>query len=207
MSNIKLYRHPLSGHSHRAELFLSILGLDAEIIDVDLANGGHKTPEFLKKNAFGQLPVLEDGDVVLADSNAILIYLASRYDDSNSWLPTDPVVAAAVQRFLSIAAGPIAYGPCAARLVTVFAAELDHQKAIDTAHALLKVLETHLHRREWLATDHSTIADLANYAYIAHAPEGNVSLAKYPNVCAWLRRVEQLPGFVPMQATAAGLAA
>ncbi len=53
MSTIKLHRFPLSGHSHRVEVFLSLLGLDAEIITVDLGNGAHKTADFLKKNSFG----------------------------------------------------------------------------------------------------------------------------------------------------------
>ena len=207
MSKIKLYRHPLSGHSHRVELFISMLGIDADIIDVDLAGGAHKKPDFLQKNALGQLPVLEDGELILADSNAILVYLASKYDQDRTWLPNDPIQAAQVQRFLSTAAGPIAYGPASARLVTVFGAGLDHQKAIDTAYSVLGVLEGHLSDRKWLAATEPTIADLANYAYIAHAPEGNVSLQDYPRVRAWLKRIEQLPGFVPMQATAVGLAA
>lgn len=84
MSNIKLYRHALSGHAHRVEAFLSILGIQADIIDVDLANGAHKQPEFLKKNAFGQVPVLDDGTHTLADSNAILVYLATKYDPDRS---------------------------------------------------------------------------------------------------------------------------
>jgi len=207
MSKIKLYRHALSGHSHRVEVFLSILGLDAEIIDVDLMSGAHKKPEFLEKNAFGQVPVLEDGSITVADSNAILTYLATKYDQQRTWLPLDAVKAAEVQRFLSVAAGEIAHGPAAARLATVFGAGLDHEKAIETAHAVLGVLETHLQGRDWLATDLPTIADVANYTYIAHAPEGNVSLQDYPNVRAWLKRFETLPGFVPMQATAIGLAA
>ncbi len=207
MSTIKLYRHPLSGHSHRAELFLSLLGLKADLIDVDLAGGAHKQPEFLRKNSFGQVPVLEDGAVRIADSNAILSYLAAKYDPERSWLPSGPAAAAEVQRFLSIAAGPVAYGPAAARLVTVFGANLDHAGTIETAHTILGKLDQHLEGRNWLASDHPTIADIANYSYIAHAPEGDVSLEAYPNVRAWLKRIETLPGFVPMQATAVGLAA
>jgi glutathione S-transferase len=174
---------------------------------VDLAAGEHKQEAFLAMNRFGQVPVLADGDSVIADSNAILVYLATRYDDARSWLPVDPAAAAEVQRFLSIAAGPLAQGPAAARLVNVFNAALDHQQAIDTAHNLLRILELHLDRRDWLAGDQPTIADLANYTYIAHAPEGDVSLANYPNLRAWLARIEVLPGFVPMQATAVGQAA
>jgi len=136
MSTIKLYRYPLSGHSHRVENFLSILGLDAEIITVDLGNGEHKTPGFLKKNIFGAVPVLEDGPVTLSDSNAILVYLASKYDSKRRWLPLGNEESAEVQRFLSIAAGEIAFGPAAARLVTVFGAELDNESAIKNSQGI-----------------------------------------------------------------------
>ena len=206
MSTITLHRYPLSGHSHRVELFLSLLGLDADIIDVDLKAGAHKQPEFLAKNSFGQVPVLEDGNVTLSDSNAILVYLAKRYDTSGKWLPDAAVDAAVVQRYLSVAAGKLNSGPAAARLVNVFGAGLDHQAAIDTAHQLFAVLNAELQGRNWLVTDNATIADIANYTYIAHAPEGGVVLDEYPNVRAWLLRIEQLSGFVPMQSTAVGLA-
>ena len=207
MSQLKLYRHPLSGHAHRAELLLSLLGLDAEIIDVDLMTGEHKQAAFLQKNIFGQVPVLEDGETTIADSNAILVYLASQYDIDHNWLPIEPAVAAEVQRFLSVAAGPVAQGPATARLINLFAAKLDHVKAIETAHNVLSILDEHLEDRDWLAADHITIADIANYSYIAHAPEGDVSLQSYPNVKTWLQRIEALPGFVAMQASTVGLAA
>ncbi len=206
MSQMKLYRYPLSGHSHRVENFLSILGLKADIIDVDLVNGEHKKAKFLKKNVFGQVPVLEDGPITVSDSNAILVYLASKYDKKRDWLPLGAEEAAQVQRFLSVAAGEVAHGPAKARLVNVFGAQLDHEKALADAASLLATLETHLQGRDWLAGDHATIADIADYTYIAHAPEGDVSLNSYPNIRAWLNRIEALPGFIPMQATAAGLA-
>ena len=207
MNTIKLYRHALSGHAHRAQLLLSLLGVEAELVDVDLAAGEHKQADFLAKNRFGQVPVLQDGDTVIADSNAILVYLASRYDADKTWLPAAPVAAAEVQRFLSIAAGPVAFGPAAARLVNVFAAPLDHQRAIEVANTMLAVLDAHLAERAWLVGNNPTIADVANYAYIAHAPEGDVTLDPYPNIRLWLTRIEALPGFVPMQSTAVGLAA
>src|SRR5262245_47792256 len=102
---IRFHGFPLSGHSHRVELMLSLLGVRFERIDVDLFGGAHKQPAFLAKNPFGQIPVLEDGEVTLADSNAILVYLASRYDRERRWLPQDPIAAAQVQRWLSVAAG------------------------------------------------------------------------------------------------------
>ncbi len=204
---IKLYRHPLSGHSHRVQLLISMLGLPVEIIDVDVPNGAHKAPEFLARNAFGQVPVIEDDDVTLADSTAILVYLARRYDADGTWLPSEPVVAATVQRWLSVAAGELANGPAAARLVTVFGAQRDHDRAKAVAEQLLAVIDRYLADRDFFAGPAATIADLAMYSYTAHAPEGDVSLASFPNVRAWLRRVEALPGFVPMQPTAVGLAA
>ncbi len=205
--NRKLYRHALSGHSHRVELMLSLLNLDAQMIDVDLAAGDHKTPSFLAKNRFGQVPVLEDDGEVLADSNAILVYLATKYDSERRWYPSNPADAAEVQRFLSIAAGQVYAGPASARLVNVFNATLDHALAINKAHQLLRVLDEHLTGREWLVGEAPTIADIANYSYIAHAPEGDVDLGPYPQVRAWLARVEALSGFVPMAITAVGLAA
>jgi glutathione S-transferase len=205
MTAITLYHFPLSGHSHRAELMLSLLGLDPKIQFVDLAKGEQKRPEFTAINAFGQVPVIDDNGVIVADSTAILVYLAKRYDPSGRWLPKDPEGAAQVQRWLSAASGAIYLGPARARLITVFGAGFDPKDTIQRAHDALLVINQHLSGREFLATDHATIADVAAYSYIAHAPEGNVSLDEYANVQAWLARIENLPGFTPMPRTAAGL--
>ncbi|PCC69220.1 glutathione S-transferase [Nannocystis exedens] len=202
---LKLYRHPLSGHAHRVQLFLSLLGLPVELVDVDLRAGAQRQPQFLALNRFGQVPVLDDDGTIVADSNAILVYLARKHG-GEAWSPSDPVGAAAVQRWLSVAAGPLASGPAAARLVTVFGAKFDAAEVIARAHALLRVMDAELAGRDFLAGDRATIADVACYAYVAHAPEGNVSLAEYAAVRAWLARVEALRGFVPMQASAVGLA-
>lgn len=204
MQAIKLYNFPRSGHAHRVELMLSLLQLPTELIFVDLAKGEHKQPAYLAINSFGQVPAIDDGGVLLADSNAILVYLAQKYGNGR-WLPADPVGAAHVQRWLSAAAGPIAFGPAAARLVTVFGAQLNADEAITRAHNLLKVMDIELGKTPYLAGEEPTIADVSAYSYIAHAPEGNVSLDEYGNVRGWLARVEALPGFVGMPRTVAGL--
>ncbi len=202
---IKLYGFPLSGHSHRVELMLSLLGLPNEFILVDLKQGAHKTPEFIANlNCFGQVPVIDDGGTVLADSNAILVYLASTYG-KGQWLPGEPIGQARVQRWLSAAAGQLHAGPATARLATVFGAEVDTVSAINRAYALLNVMEQQLGESRFLAGDQPSIADIAFYTYVAHAPEGNVSLADYPEVRAWLASIEALPGFVAMPRTAVGL--
>ena len=195
---IKLYRNPKSGHCHRVELMLAFLGLPYETIDLDMANGAHKAPEYLKISPFGLVPAIDDGGYTLADSNAILIYLVQTYAKGSHWMPSDPKGAAEVQRWLTVAADNVYAGPCAARLVKVFGTGHDHGAAVAKAHALFKVTEAHLADRNWLATDKITIADVAGYSYIAHAPEGGVDLAPYPNVRAWLDRIEAQPNFVPM---------
>ncbi|MBZ9790583.1 glutathione S-transferase [Rhizobium sp. 3T7] len=201
---MKLYSHPLSGHSHRAHLFLSLIGIDADVLQVDLAAREHKSASFLALNPFGQLPVLEDGDVIISDSNAILVYLAKKYAPEG-WLPEEPAAAAAVQRWLSVAAGEIAYGPCAARLVTLFGAKFDTEEVIARAHRILQVIDDRLVDRGWIAASRPTIADVALYSYIARAPEGNVDRSAYRNVTAWLERIEALPGFQPFQKSPVGI--
>lgn len=195
-----LYGLPLSGHCHRVALFMSLLRLPYRYQEVDLAAGEHLQPPFLALNSLGQIPVLKDGEVVIADSNASLVYLARRYggDEEIDWLPSDPLGAAAVQRWLSAAAGLLAYGPARARLKYVFGADVDHAAAVALAGRLLAAMEGELANRAWLAGDAPTIADIALYSYTAHAPEGAISLQPYPNIRAWLARVEALPGFVGM---------
>ena len=110
-----------------------------------------------------------------------------------------------MQSWLSAAAGEIAYGPAAARLVTVFGARFDAAEVIARAHVILQRIEAALDGRQWIAASHPTIADVALYSYIARAPEGNVDRSSYANVNAWLKRVEALPGFVAFQKTAVGI--
>lgn len=198
---IRLHAARLSGHAHRAKLFLSLLGLPFETIEVDLAAGEQRQPAFLAMSPFGQVPVIEDGDTVIFDSNAILVYLAKRYGEA-SWLPQDPAGAAHVAQWLSLAAGQIAYGPCAARLIKLFGYPLDYATAVRISSQLFAVIEPQFEQRPFAIGTHPTIADVAAYTYIAHAPEGGVSLEPYPNMRAWLARIEALPGFVAMPKSA-----
>lgn len=204
---LKLHRHALSGHSHRAELFIHMLGLPVTLIDVDLLNGEHRQPAFLQRSRFGQVPVLDDGGTVVADSNAILTYLALRYGPAH-WLPREPVQAARMQQWLSQAAGALSRGAATARAINVFCLQRDPQAAVQEAHWLLERMQATLADGggPWLAGgDLPTIADVALYTYTAHAPEGGVSLDGYPAVRVWLQRVEALPGFVPLAVSAVGL--
>src|ERR1700674_2409556 len=203
---IRLHTTVLSGHGHRVKLFLTLLDLPFTTIELDMKAGYNRKPAHLALNAFGEVPVIEDGDIVVTDSNAILVYLARRYGDP-SWLPDDPVGAAAVQRWLSLAAGKIAYGPCAARLVTVFGAPRDYATAKRIAEDLFPIIDPEFRDKPFAAGQTPTIADIAAYTYIAHAAGGGISLEPYPHLRAWLKRVEALPRFLPMPVTKAGLLA
>jgi glutathione S-transferase len=195
---IRLYRYALSGHAHRVQLMLSLLRLPYDQVDVNLAAGEQRASAFLARNAFGQVPVIEDEDFTLADSNAILVYLALSYDPSRRWLPSDARTQASVQRWLSVAAGPLASGPAAARVAALFQRPQNPQSA-EIARKLFGVVDSHLDGRDWLAAEHETIADVAMYTYTAHAPEGGIALDPWPRIRAWVRRVEDLPGFVAMK--------
>ena len=200
-ADISVYGTLLSGHTHRVALLLRMLDIPYRFVDTPSA--ARKSAEFRALNPFGQIPVLKDGDLVLADSNAILVYLAKQYGQGTRWLPEDPVGASRVQRWLSIAAGEVKYGPSYARLYTLWHRPGDMAQAREIAFDLLRFMEAHLASvgGGWLAADHETLADLACYSYVAHAPEGRIPLEPYPAVRAWIRRVEALPGFLPMPAS------
>jgi len=202
---MKLHHHPLSGHVHRVRLFLSLLGLEHELVHVDLLRGEQKSPAFLALNPFGQIPVLEDDGHAIPDSNAILVYLALRHGPQ--WLPREPLAAAAVQRWLSVAAGEVAHGMAAARIVQLQGRADDMAPLVARGHRILGLMEAQLDARDWIAFEAPTIADVALYSYTARAPEGNIDLAPYARVRAWLARVEALAGFVAFGRTPIGLAA
>ena len=195
-TEIVLHGVSLSGHTHRVGLMLNALGLSYRFEDAP--SPVRASPAFLALNPLGQVPVLQDGDLTLADSNAILVYLARRYAPDSAWLPQEPVAAAHVQRWLSIAAGEVAHGPATARLISLFGVEDDPARAARIADRVLAFMDGHLGDRAFLAAEHITIADLACYSYVAHAPDGGVDLAPYPAIRAWLARVEAQPWFQAM---------
>lgn len=197
--NIALHGTEISGHTHSVELLLRVLDLPYRFVPSPAEV--RRSAEFLALNPLGQVPVLQDGGVTLVDSNAILLYLAKRYGARGRWLADDPVAAARVQRWLSISAGELAHGPNVARLIVIRGAPGDHAAAVATACRLLRFTEAHLSDRAYLAADYPTIADLACYSYIAHAPEGGIPLTLYPAVRAWLRRIAKAPGFKAMPAS------
>jgi glutathione S-transferase len=194
---IELYEFALSGHCHKVRLLLSLLNVGYTSHLLNSVTGEHKAADFLTKNPLGQVPVLKDGDIVIRDSQAILVYLARAYG-SDSWFPVDAKNSAEIVGWLSTAANEIARGPNALRLHHKFARAIDIAEATQITDNILNVLDNHLAKRDWLVTDTVTIADVAIYPYIALANEGNVDLAPFDFINRWLARLESLQGFITM---------
>ena len=194
---MKLYDYPRSGHAHRIRLFLSIIGEPYESVNVDMRKGEHKDPEYRKLSPLGQVPTFVDGDTVISDSTAALVYLAIKHGDEK-WLPRDAEGAARVQRWLSAAAGELYRGPVLARAGRQFGRPVDLERADGECKRLFKWMQQELADRTWLAADHATIADIAMYTYVRVVDEGDIDLGPYPAILRWLTDVEKLDGFEPM---------
>ena len=194
---MKLYNVEFSGNCYKVRLLLSMLKIDYEIIPIDIKKREQKAPDYLKKNPLGEIPTLEDGDLVLRDSQAILVYLARKYGNDD-WLPSEPNEMAQVMQWLSTACNEIARGPMDARAHFKLKLDIDIDKAHEKSKTILSIIENHLKNHEWLALNHVTIADIACFPYIALAGEGKISLDPYPNIQTWMNRIKQLPNFIPM---------
>jgi glutathione S-transferase len=195
---IKLYDFELSGNCYKVRLLMSFLGLEHELLPVNFMAGEHKSPKLLRLNSLGQVPVLTDGDLVLADSQAILVYLARKYGNE-TWLPNDAESLSRIVRWLSISAAEIRQGVATARLFYLLNNKgIDIEAVTEKSTIMLQQLEQHLTDRKWLELGHSTIADIAMFPYVALAPDGKIPLKPYPQILAWCDRFKQLPGFISM---------
>ncbi|WP_234781903.1 glutathione S-transferase family protein [Sinorhizobium saheli] len=194
---MKLYDLELSGNCYKVRLFLQLIGQEYELVPVDFLGGAHKKPPLSELNPFLEIPILADGDLVLRDSHAILVYLARKYG-GEGWMPTEPSSMARVIEWLMVAENEIARGPNDARLHDKFGYDLDHGLAVKRSTRILDLIEEHLKGRDWLVLGRPTIADIACFPYIALGHEGRVPVGDRRNVTAWIGRIKTLPGFVGM---------
>lgn len=200
---IRLHDYTLSGSCYKVRLLLDFLGLKHERIAVDFYPAReHKGPAFLAINPLGQVPVLDDGELRLRDAQAILAYLAKRYDTSGQWLPDDPALYGQVMMWLSFAGGEL-MAASAARLHDIMGYPFDIDAERAKAHRALTVLDDHLTERHlagarWIVGDTPTIADVACFPYAALSGDGGVSQDPYPALRNWLRAFRRLKGFHAM---------
>ena len=194
---IRLFATLASVNGYKVRLLLSMLGLEHEIIQLDMYGGEHKREPFLSLNPFGQMPALQDGDFVIADSHACLVYLARKYGDI-TWLPTEAEGEAKVAEWLSKSANEIHQGPWMARakIRRPDAITLSNEDIHARCDHILAIMDRHLAKRDWLALEDRTIADLSCFAPISLLPDSGYPMDAWENVNAWLDRVRALPGSV-----------
>lgn len=204
---MRLYDFEYSGNCWKVRLLLDMLGLDYERVPVDSSRGETQTATFKAVSGRGQIPVLEDGDLRLWDSQAILFYLARRYgaadggdgSEGGAWLPPDLAGEAQVLQWLALSENELLYGLARARAALKFGRPFDVAACQAEGRAGLAVLEARLAEHDWLVGEHATIADLACYTYVALAHEAEVALEDYPAVRAWCARIAALPGYRAMR--------
>ncbi|MBD9393091.1 glutathione S-transferase family protein [Acidovorax sp. ACV01] len=203
---LRLYRMSVSGHCHRVELMLSLLGLPHELVNVDLRRGEHRSAQHLALNPLGQVPVLVDAGTALSDSNGILVYLAQRYAPGSAWIPQDALGQAQLQRWFSLAAGMLVPGVATPRYAALSGRlpGADREAALATGKRLLDYMEGELQGRVWLlGGEQPSLADIAMVSYTSQAHIAGLPLAAYPRIAGWVARLQALPGYVPLADTLA----
>jgi glutathione S-transferase len=192
------YDAPVSGNTYKVRLLLRQLKREHQVVRLDIVGGEVRTDAFRKLNPFGRVPYIVDGDFGLAESNAILLYLAR----GTEMLPVDPRQQALVQQWMFYEQIQIALSIGLPRLWRKFQVDIpqavfDHYAP--RGRAALKDLERHLANTPWLVGDRYTVADIALYAYTHMAEDAGHDLAALPAVSAWLDRVRAQPGFIALE--------
>jgi len=191
-------------NAYKVRLFLSILDVPYELVDIDMYDGEHKREPFLSLNRFGQMPALEDGDFRVGDSHACLVYVARKYDTSDQWLPSSAEGEAKVAEWLSKSANEVHQGPWMkrAKIRRPDAITLPDEEIDARCDHILRIMDEHLAGRDWLALDRSTIADLSCFAATSMLSVSGYDTDKWPNVTAWLERVRSLAGAIDIDGNA-----
>jgi glutathione S-transferase len=194
---IKLYDFELSGSCYKVRMLMNILDVQYEAVPVDFVNKEHKSEKYTALNPFGEIPIFEDEDLRLRDAQAIMVYLAKKYDRTNQWYPDDAESMGRIQQWLSTGGGEV-MNSAGARLVKILNYPLDLEKLQAGAKRVFKIMDDHLATREYLELGHPTIADIACFPYTAMAGEGGIDLSAYPNILQWIERMKRIPGFITM---------
>ncbi len=202
---ITLYDYELSVNCYKQRLMMSILDVEYEAVAIDFFPGlEHKGEAFAEINPMGHIPVIDDDGYILRDAHAILVYLATRYDNSSQWYPVDdPQRLGQVASWLQFAEGTTNTAS-AARLHDTLGYPFDIDEVRAGAHHLFRALDEHLWFQEqqghsWVVIgDHPTIADLALFPDVMLAEQGGISLLDYPALRRWTDRFKRVPGFTVM---------
>ena len=195
---MKLYNVAYSGNSYKVRLLLAQLSVPCEIVEVDILKGESRTTEFLKINPNGRTPVLDDNGFILAESNAILAYLAK----GTKFLPEDREKFARVFQWMFFEQYSHEPYIATSRFWLQHKPDSPEKSALlaskrDGGWAALRIMEEHLSKNHFFVGDYS-IADIALFAYTHVSHEGGFPLDDFPRIQAWIERVKAQPGFVSM---------
>ena len=204
-----LYSMRRSGNSYKVRLALAHLDVPYRLVEIDILKGESHTPDFLKKNPNGQVPLLE---VVpgryLAESNAILWYVAG----GTPLAPDDRIERAQALQWMFFEQHSLEPNLGAAYFwLTLVKGGRDLQRHafedwMEEGHRALGVMEKHIALHDFFVADRYTIADIALYAYTHMANESAFDLTGFPSIRAWLKRVAEQPGYVPINWQPAAMA-
>ncbi|HVJ40254.1 MAG TPA: glutathione S-transferase N-terminal domain-containing protein [Dongiaceae bacterium] len=194
---IKLYDVDPSGSCYKIRLLLNILKIPYEKIPLESAAAARSTNQKTNHTLSSDYPVLEDEGFSLRKPLAILVYIARKYDRSNTWFPESPEAMAEVLQWLAAGDHEV-FVAAGRRLVKILNYPPDQQKLQTWVAAMFRTLDDHLSDREFLALEHPTIGDIACLPYAAMAGEGGVPLKPYVNLGRWIGRMQRIPGFIPM---------
>ena len=195
---IQLHCFGESGHSYKVALALTLLSEDWEHVFVDFFKGAARSPEFRSNlNPMGECPVFIDGDLHLTQSGVILDYLVQKHGKLGG---TNAVEKREVLRWVlwDNHKGSSQFGMT--RFLMNFLPEEKRPQDVigfmqGRVRAALAVLDAALEGREWLAADHMTIADISCCSYLFYPEAFGFDRADWPNIDAWLGRIENLPGW------------
>jgi glutathione S-transferase len=197
---LKLYDFLPSGNGYKVRLLLTQLGIPFERVEINILKGESRTPEFLKKNSNGRIPVLqlESGDF-LAESNAILFY----FSENTEFLPADKLLRARVLQWLFFEQYSHEPNIATPRFwITELGKADEYREAIEqkrqAGYAALGVMEQHLTQQKFFVGDRYSIADIGLFAYTHVADEGGFDLSQFPAIQAWIERVKAQPNYIPI---------
>jgi glutathione S-transferase len=202
---ITVHGYSPSGNCHKLRMLLGHLGRAHRWIETDSAHGATRTPEYLAKNPNGKVPMVEDdAGRVMVESNAILTWLAdgTKYFSGDAWQRAQTLSWMFFEQyshepFVAVARFIAGWTP----LDSPRRADLPRLR--ERGNDALGVMDKHLASNDWFTATGYGIADIALFGYTHCAEDGGFDLARFPRVVAWLERVRQQPGFVPMPAYAA----
>ncbi len=197
---MKLYSISLSNNCRRVNATIQHLGLEVEIAEQGF--GDLKTPDFLSMNPNGKVPLLVDGDLRLWESRAIMQYIATKKPGNTLW-PNDVMRQADISRWQFWEAAHLSRGTTAYAFETLFKKIFMKQEADPAAlaqgekdwHANAPILEAQLASRKFILGNDVTLADFSVGACFSFAEPSGLPMDKYPNIKAWLGRMNELPAW------------